>query len=379
MQWHPDPASRRAHASLKWGAYPETELPLWVADLDCAPPPIVASVIQDSLDHGIYGYGHEPPGFRDAWVNHVKTRYHWEIDPDWMVPVAGVVPAMRLALLAHPEITEVMTPTPAYPYFHAIPEQAGLITHRIQLTRTHEGLVPASGALDAAFHQLSAPSALLWCNPHNPGGAVYDRTWLTQTLNTARDHQTLVISDEIWADLRLSSCPHTPMGQMAAPDQPTITLMAATKTFNVAGFPCAVAIIPEPATRGRFERMLHAMPQVTPLAFQVTEAVLREGWSWHASLLEALIFNRDRIHSWASAHAELTVTTGDASYLAWIEPTEASPRQDRLADAFVGGGVRLSDGRPFGDPGACRLNFGCHPSALDQALHRMNQVLETHH
>ncbi len=106
MHWHPDPASRRFHASLKWDTYPETELPLWVADLDCAPPPCVASVIQRSLDHGVFGYGHEPRSFRDAWVAHLATRHDWEIDPDWIVPVAGVVPAMRLALLAHPDIRE---------------------------------------------------------------------------------------------------------------------------------------------------------------------------------------------------------------------------------------------------------------------------------
>jgi cystathionine beta-lyase len=344
-------------------------------------------VIQRSLDHGVYGYGHEPKSFWAAWVAHVNTRYQWEIDADWIVPIAGVVPAMRLALMAHPEITEVITPSPAYPYFHSIPEHAGLRTHRVALTRTPQGLVPVTGALDAAFDALNAPSALLWCNPHNPGGALYDRSWLAAALERAREHQTLVISDEIWADLGLNGRPHTPAGQVAAPDQSTITLMAATKTFNLASFPCAVAIIPEPHTRRRLEHMLHAMPHVTPLAYQITEAVLREGWPWHACLLEALQSNRDRVHQWAAQHPELAITTGDASFLAWIEPRDAGQDQARhrgkdpntLADRFVRGGVRLSDGRAFGDSTACRLNFGCHPTTLDTALDRMHQVLETHH
>ncbi len=383
MHWHPDPASRRFHASLKWDTYPETELPLWVADLDCAPPPCVVSVIQRSLDHGVFGYGHEPRSFRDAWVAHLATRHDWEIDPDWIVPVAGVVPAMRLALLAHPDIREVVVPNPAYPYFHAIPEQAGLITHRVELTQTPDGLLPVTGALESALNQARGPSALLWCNPHNPGGAMYSHTWLTRALDHARDNQTLVISDEIWADLGLNGKPHVPIGQLAEPDQPTITLMAATKTFNVAGFPCAVAIIPESDTRHRFERFLHAMPHVTPLAYQITEVVLREGWPWHAALIEALKANRDRVHSWASEHPELAVSTGDASFLAWIERSDSRQTldsgQNRLADAFARGGVRLSDGRPFGDPEACRLNFGCHPTTLQRALERMHQVLEIHH
>ena len=374
MQWHPDPASRKAHHSLKWSAYPADQLPLWVADLDCAPPPAVAAVIQNNLDHGIFGYGMEPPGFRDAWVQHLGNHHDWSIDPDWIVPVAGVVPAMRLALLAHPERRDVITPRPVYPYFHAIPREAGLTEHAVEFSHTAQGLFPDRDRLAAALKAPRGPSAMLWCNPHNPGGTVYGEADLLWIVENARAHQTLLISDEIWADLRLESRPHIPLGRIAEPDQPTITLMAATKTFNIAGFPCAVAIIPEPQTRRTMQQILHAMPHITPLAYQITEAVLQNGWTWHASLIRALKVNRERVHDWAAQHPELLVTTGDASFLAWIKPH--SDIESGLGEAFAEAGVRLSDGRPFGRANACRLNFGCHPTTLETALKRMDRVLD---
>ena len=116
MQWLDNPNTRRAHHSYKWSVYPETERPLWVADMDCRPPACVDRVLQDALAHGVFGYGIEPPGFREAWVEHLQTRHDWVIDPDWIVPVAGVVPAMRMALMAHPEITDVVGPHCWFPF-----------------------------------------------------------------------------------------------------------------------------------------------------------------------------------------------------------------------------------------------------------------------
>ena len=91
-----------AHASLKWSTFPDNELALWVADMDCRPLPALESFPSNRARN--LGYGIEPPGFRDAWVEHLQIRHQWSIDPDWIVPVAGVVPGMRFALMAHPNI-----------------------------------------------------------------------------------------------------------------------------------------------------------------------------------------------------------------------------------------------------------------------------------
>jgi cystathionine beta-lyase len=371
MQWHPNPNERRAYASLKWSTFPDAELPLWVADMDCAPPPCVRDTINRSLEHGIFGYGKEPKGFREAWVDHLHKTHQWTIDPDWIVPVAGVVPGMRFALMAHLQIQQILTPTPAYSYFKTVPSIEKRIEHPMALTRVGETLEPSLTQIAETLETLTEPSAILWCNPHNPGGTVYSKQFLEALIATASKHDTLIVSDEIWADLILNDKPHIPLGLVASNDQPTITLMAATKTFNVAGFGCAVAIIPEPNTRARYLETQIAMPHVAPLAYAVTQSCLRDGWQWHRELLAALQHNRNTVIDWAKSHPELEVTTGDATFLAWIE----SHNQIDLSERFAAQGVRLSPGGPFGSDTAVRLNFGTNPATLNEALRRMDAAL----
>ena len=356
---------------MKWAAFSTDELPLWVADMDCAPPICVKDTINASLSHGIFGYGLEPPGFRQSWVNHLSTRHDWRIDPDWIIPIPGVVPGMRFSLMAHPEIKHVLTPTPSYPYFRTVPAIEERIEHTIKLDRQGQSLEPDLAEIQTILNSINEQAAILWCNPHNPGGTVYSDNFLSKLATMAAENNALIISDEIWADLILDDATHVPMGKISSPDQPTITLMAATKTFNIAGFACAVAIIPEPKTRARFEKTQIAMPHITPLAYSVTEACLNEGWDWHQALLEALCYNRSIVESWAVQHPELEITTGQASFLAWIESESDHDLTGRLSRA----GVRLSPGASFGSDTATRLNFGCAPAILEKALRRINLAL----
>jgi cystathionine beta-lyase len=371
MQWHPNPIERRAHASLKWSTFPENEFPLWVADMDCAPPPCVNDTLIQALEHGIFGYGTEPEGFRDAWVDHLRNTHDWTIETDWIVPVAGVVPGMRFALMAHPSVQRILTPTPAYPYFKTVPSIERRTEYPIALRRVGYILEPSWTEIAETLETLAEPAAILWCNPHNPGGTVYSKQCIETLVATASKHDTLIISDEIWADLILNDKRHIPLGLIAPTDQPTITLMAATKTFNVAGFGCAVAIMPEPKTRARYLETQIAMPHVAPLAYAVTESCLRNGWQWHSELITALQHNRDTVIEWAKSHPELEVTTGDATFLAWIE----SHTQTNLSERFAAKGIRLSPGTPFGSETAVRLNFGTNPATLDEALRRMDAAL----
>lgn len=377
MDWHSDPEQRRQHHSLKWSTTAEGCLPMWVADMDCAPPPVVAARLKDALAHGIFGYGIEPAGFREAWVDHLQGRYGWIIDPEWIVPIPGVVPAMRMALMAHPEVQEVITPTPIYPYFSDIPKLEKRVHTAIPMARTClDGsfcLMPSQDALAHIMEHATKTQAVFWCNPQNPGGTRYQEPWLADLCAKARMRDTLIVSDEIWADLVLSANPHIPLGKVADPGQPTITLFAATKTFNIAGFPCAVAVIPEATTRERMQTQLHAMAHVTPLAYQITMDCLREGQRWHEALLTALRANQAQVQRFADAHPALTLTLGEAGFLAWFDGVDA-----QFSARCLARGVRVSPGAPFGQPSAFRLNFGCSPATLTEALHRIDDVLTAH-
>ena len=371
MIWHPTPTERTAHASLKWSTSPENVLPLWVADMDCAPPDSVTQTINHALAHGIFGYGEEPRSFRAIWVQHLKTRHGWIIDPDWIVPIPGVVPGMRFSLMASPQVRHVLTPTPAYPYFKTVPSIENRVEHPIQLDLTGETIETSIGVIEERLRTIKEPSAILWCNPHNPGGTVYSKDFIQGLVELAANYDALLVSDEIWADLILDDRRHIPCGLTAPNDQPTITLMAATKTFNIAGFACAIAIIPDPDTRQRFLATQTAMPNVAPLAYAVTASCLTDGWSWHDALLKALKNNRQLVTDWSLGHPEMTVITGHSTFLAWIE----SYHYTDLFERFLDHGVRLSPGATFGSDTAVRLNFGCSPATLTEAFNRLDSAL----
>lgn len=371
MIWHPTPAERSAHASKKWSTSPENVLPLWVADMDCAPPDCVTQTINHALAHGIFGYGEEPKSFRTTWVQHLKTRHRWIIDPDWIVPIPGVVPGMRFSLMASPQVRHVLTPTPAYPYFKTVPSIENRVEHPIQLDQTGETIETSIDVIEERLRTIKEPTAILWCNPHNPGGTVYSKDFIRGLVKLAANYDALLVSDEIWADLILDDRQHIPCGLVAPNDQPTITLMAATKTFNIAGFACAIAIIPDPDTRQRFLATQTAMPHVTPLAYAVTTSCLTDGWSWHDALLKALKNNRQLVTDWSVCYPEMTVITGHSTFLAWIE----SYHYTDLFERFLDHGVRLSPGAPFGSDTAVRLNFGCSPATLTEALNRLDSAL----
>ena len=156
MQWHPSPSERRAHASLKWSTFPDNELALCIADMDCRPPPCVRETIYHAVEHGIFGYGTELPGFRDAQVEYLQIRHQWSVDRDWIVPVAGVVPGMRFALMAHPNIQHILTPTPAYPYL-TVPLVEKRIQHPISLNRKGETLEPSLADIKEILNTQGEP------------------------------------------------------------------------------------------------------------------------------------------------------------------------------------------------------------------------------
>ena len=371
MIWHQTPSERRTHASLKWSTSPENVLPLWVADMDCAPPNCVKQTINHALAHGIFGYGAEPESFRKTWVQHLKTRHGWTISPDWIVPVPGVVPGMRFSLMASPQVRHVLIPTPAYPYFKTVPSIENRVEHSIQLDLLGDTIETSIGVIEERLKTIKEPAAILWCNPHNPGGKVFSKEFIQGIVRLAASYDALLVSDEIWADLILDDKRHIPCGLVAPNDQPTVTLMAATKTFNIAGFSCAIAIIPDSDIRKRFLDTQTAMPQVSPLAYAVTASCLKDGWSWHDALLEALKNNRQLVMDWSGCHPQMKVITGHSTFLAWIESNNCND----LFERFLDRGVRLSPGALFGSNTAVRLNFGCSPATLTEAFNRLDSAL----
>lgn len=362
-------------ASLKWDKYRGRDiLPLWVADMDFAAPPAVLAAIGERLQHGVLGYTNPPDSLVEAVIEYARAHYGWAVEADWFVWLPGLVQGLNLACRAVGQAGDaVLTATPVYPPFLRAPGLAGreLITVPLEDKGDYWGWDFAK--LEAAI--TPATRLLLLCHPHNPVGRAWNRLELDTLLGIARRHNLVVCSDEIHCDLLLDDgLQHTPFASIA-PDfaSQTITLLAPSKTWNLPGLGCSLALIPDPALRARFRReMAGLVPSVNLFGYIAAEAAYRDDGRWHAELLDVLRVNRALLAD-AFAGSPLKLTIPQATYLAWIDARSIDA--ENPLPQFEALGVGLSDGRDFGFPGYLRLNFGCPTATLQQALERIKPLL----
>ncbi|WP_035057511.1 MalY/PatB family protein [Andreprevotia chitinilytica] len=369
------PIDRLPTSSNKWNKYAERDiLPLWVADMDFTSPPSVIAALQERVAHGVFGYTDPPASLFEAVQTYAAKHYGWQIEADWIVWLPGLVQGINLACRAVGEPGDaVVTATPVYPPFLRAPGLAGRELIKVPLVDRDEDWGWDFAAFDAAI----PPNAklLLLCHPHNPVGRAWRKDELEQILAIAKKHDLLVCSDEIHCDLLLDAdLKHTPFASLD-PDfaARTITLLAPSKTWNLAGLGCAFAVIPDAALRARCRReTLGLTPSVNLLGYTAAEAAYRDDGKWLAELLATLRGNRELLREWFAQSSKLKITLPEATYLAWIDARAIDPINP--LPIFEAHGVGLSDGRDFGLPGYVRLNFGCPRVLLEKALQRMEPL-----
>ncbi|QID19026.1 putative C-S lyase [Nitrogeniibacter mangrovi] len=369
------PVDRRAVPGDKWGRYAGRDvIPMWVADMDFAAPPAVLEALHARIDHGVFGYTDAWPSLIEAVVEGIARDHDWHIEPDWLVWLPGVVTGFNVACaLAGGSGDGVFTATPVYPPFLGAPANVGRQLQRADLVCAADHWQWDWEAVDAAIDARTR--MILLCNPHNPVGRVFTRDELSAVADRALRHDLIICSDEIHCGLVLDGT-HVPI---AAIDphvaRRTITLMAPSKTWNIAALYSSFAIIPDPVLRRRYRRAMRGLvPHPNVLGLVATEAAYREGNAWRLALLDTLRHNRDQVMAAVAALPGLRTTVPEATYLAWIDCREAG--LDDPAAFFEAHGVGLSDGKAFGAPaGWLRLNFGCPPVTLQAGLDRMATAL----
>lgn len=367
---------RRGTASTKWDRYGGRDiLPLWVADMDfaCAPP--ILDALQARVAHGVFGYTEASAALPGVVAAALMAEFGWAVEAEWLVWLPGLVSGLNQVCRAVGEAGDaVLTATPIYPPFLSAPVNQGRRLLRVPL-RLHGS--HWSWDLDAAEAAVTADTRLLLlCSPHNPVGRVYTRTELEALWDFARRHDLVVCSDEIHCGLVLEpGCAHQPFATLGADAAArSITLMAASKTFNLPGLGCAFAVVPDAGLRRRLQRAGSGIvPRVPALGFTATEAAYAHGMPWRLALLDYLRANRDLVAQRLGSLPGVGLSPVQATYLAWIDV-----RARGLADPvrhFEDAGVGLYDGAAFGAPGYLRLNFGCTRALLTEALDRMTRAL----
>ena len=367
------PVERRGTSSVKWDKYAGRDiLPLWVADSDFRSPPAVIEALARRVEHGVFGYGNPPAGLSETVVRTCAVEWNWAVDPAWLVWLPGLVSGLNVACRAVGQTGDgVAALTPVYPPFLAAPSL---------MDRTLIG-VPLGGdntsgwRVDAARLKAGLQdncSLLLWCHPHNPVGRAWRRPELEEVAEACLESRTVICSDEIHNQLILDpGVRHVPMATLG-PEiaSRTITLLAPSKAFNVAGLCCALAVIPDEDLRLRFRRaMAGIVPPVNVLGYVAALAAWGDDGRWLAAQNDYLRRNRDFLAAAVGALPGVTMSQVEATYLAWLDVGALG-----LGDAaghFEAHGLGFTDGRHFAGSGHVRLNFGCSRSVLAEACRRL--------
>lgn len=371
--------SRAGTDAMKWDKYKNQDvLPFWVADMDFAIAEPIQAALLERMKHPILGYTLPSDGLSDAVRGFLQDEYQWEVEADWLVWLPGVVCGLAASCRAFAQPGEALIVNPPIyhhffdshePHHHIerLPLQCGNDHRWTWNFVTLEERLKAGGV-----------GAIMLCSPHNPTGTVFTRDELNTMMQLANTYDVTVVSDEIHCDLVLNpEARHYPTAA-AVPQlhDRTVTLMSASKTWNLAGLNCSYAIIPDPTRREAFKAAVQStVPPVPPLAYVATEAAYLHGGTWRAAANEYLWANYQYLVERLANVPELHVHPLDATYLAWIDATNLPV--DNAAEFFEQHGVGLSDGAQFDHAGFIRLNFACPRETLGKGIDRMLAAIKT--
>jgi cystathionine beta-lyase len=369
---------RQGTGSTKWSRYPAEVLPMWVADMDFAAPPMVIDALHKRLEHPMLGYSVAQDSLRAAIVADLWSKYGWRVEPQQILFLPGVEPGFNMALHALVEPQQnVVVQVPNYPPLRHAPGHWNLNKVELPFTPVEgEFHTPLAELRDA----LRGGGALLLSNPHNPLGKVFGRDELKAVADICVEQDAWIISDEIHAELCFDGRVHIPTASLGAEiAERTITLMSASKAYNIAGLKTSFAIIQNARLRERVNSARAGMvDSVNALGLEATRAAYSEAGPWLEALKTYLQANRDYlVDAVKNRLPGVTMSVPQGTYLAWLDCSGLGlddPQGFFLKEARVG----LSAGVDFGDDAGqfVRLNFGCPRALLEEGLARMERSLK---
>ena len=368
---------RQGSNSAKWDRYAGTDiLPMWVADMDFKVPQQIIDAISERAAHGVFGYDSAPMEVREVIIDRMKTLYDWDVAMEEILFLPGVVAGLNQACRSLVDVDEsVITATPVYFPFLSAPENWGRKLHRIPCGN-------AQGAWSFPVEQMAASMAentetrlLLLCNPFNPIGRLLDTGELSNIVEICRENDVWICSDEIHCELLLDDRRHVPTATISREaEEITITMMAPTKTFNLAGLGGSFAIIKNPRLREKFMQGGKGMTsRLTTFAYISMLVAYRDCEPWRRELLRYLQANRDYLVKRIDAIAGISMSPVEATYLAWLDVSML--KLDDAMTFFESAGIGLSDGPQFDGQGYMRLNFACPMETLVEACDRIENAV----
>jgi cystathionine beta-lyase len=370
---------RRHTGSYKWDKFGDDVLPLWVADMDFVSPEPILSALRETVEHGIFGYTYSTRELHQIIEARLKQTYNWKIREEDIVILPGLVTGLNLAFHVYAAPGDgVLVQPPVYFHFVRDPVIHGRVLQDPPLVQRGDTYEIDFETFEKAI--TDETRVFLLCNPHNPVGRVFTRQELEKLADICLRHNLIICSDEIHCDLLYPNHHHIPMATLS-PEvaDHTVTLMAPSKTYNLAGLGFGFAIIQNPGLRERWKKAsLGLIPRVNIMAQVAALAAYRDGQEWLDQVLPYLEANRDFLAQYVKTRLpNIRMTRMEATYLAWLDCRDAGIQGNAFEFFLKKAKVALNDGAEFGKGGEgfVRLNFACPRKTLTEALDRMATAL----
>ncbi|WP_228547589.1 MalY/PatB family protein [Filobacillus milosensis] len=358
-------------------------LPLWVADMDFASVPELQDALIERAKHNVYGYTTYDDDILNAVKNWLKKRHDYDVNTDLITFSPGVIPSLHaLVQIFTEENDQIVIQPPVYPPFFSVVK-----AHNRQLVENP--LINNDGHYEINFDHLEqlfkqGAKAFILCSPHNPVGRVWTKEELEQLAKLCVQYDVYLFSDEIHADVIFSSYKHYPIAHLNKDiHQLTFTLMAPSKTFNIAGLQASYVISPNRDFKKKVDEQLMRQGAMTlnTFAFTALEVVYNHGEEWLDELIEQLEENKQLVNDkLEQSQSNISSVDTEGTYLVWLDFSKTGLKHEEIKrklndEAKVG----LNDGKSFGDQGEqfMRINIASPPSIIEEGIDRIIKAFES--
>ena len=359
----------------------EDVIPMWIADMDFKTPPFIVETIRKRLEHEVLGYTFTNSSWKPAIQNWVSRRYGWDVSSGEIGFVGGIVPAISFALQCFTAPGDkVLIQPPVYHPYHNVTKELGrtLVTNPLKLV---------NGQLEVDFtdfeEKVKGCKLFLLCNPHNPCGRVWSKAELQRMCDICVQNNVLIVSDEIHCDMTFKGFTHTPFATVSEDAKNnSITFMAASKTFNIAGLKSSYHIIQNDGVRRQYNDFLrkNELDSAHLFATAPVATAYNEGDEWLSQMLEYVEANIDYMEDFLKANMpKLDMIRPQASFLVFLDARALGLPHDELVRFFIREAkVGMNDGATFGEGGSgfMRMNLGCPRSVLKKALGQIKSAYD---
>lgn len=356
-------------------------LPMWVADMDFKAAPCIIDALKERLDQGIYGYTTRPDSYNQSIVNWISRIHDWNIKSEWLVFSPGVIPTISVLIQEMTNKSDkIMIQEPVYSPFNSVVKDNGRELVISELVQLDDG----SYVMDYEDIEAKIKDVKLFilCNPHNPVGRVWSKDELKKLGDICFKNNVKVISDEIHSDIIFKNNKHIPFASICEEfEQNTITCMAPTKTFNIAGLQTSYVVLPNEEDYKILDSAFARLDIRRNNSFSLvaTEAAYNHGEDWLKEFLEYLEGNVDfAIKYIEEKMPSLKVKKPEGTYLLWVDFSKLGVSDECIAKALVEKGrVALNQGTSFGNSGKGfqRINLACPRSMVEEALVRIEKAI----